>query len=73
MGVESETTGRASRNSIGACTSGPASRVNLAVHVFRGGICLFDGRVVRDCNGLQPYTLATLLVFLISTLIELSS
>ena len=35
MGVESETTGRASRNRIGAGTSGPASRVDLTVRVVR--------------------------------------
>ena len=35
MGVESETTGRASRNRIGACTCGPASRADLAVYVVR--------------------------------------
>ena len=33
MGVESETTGRASRNRIGACTRGPASLAELAVRV----------------------------------------
>ena len=36
MGVESETTGRASRNRIGACTRDPASRVDLTVRVVRG-------------------------------------
>ena len=41
MGVGSEITGRASRNRIGAFTRGPASRLDLAVRVVRGGICLF--------------------------------
>ena len=41
MGVESETTGRASRNRIGACTRGPASRADLAVRVVQGRIFLF--------------------------------
>ena len=36
MGVESETTGRASRNCIGACTRGPAFWVDLTVRVVRG-------------------------------------
>ena len=36
MGVESVTTGRASRNRIGACTRGPGSRADLAVRVVRG-------------------------------------
>ena len=36
MVVESETTGRASRNRIGASTRGPASRVDLAVRVVQG-------------------------------------
>ena len=35
MGVESETTGRASRNRIGACTRGPASWADLVVRVDR--------------------------------------
>ena len=35
MGVESDTTRRASRNRIGACTRGPASWADLAVHVDR--------------------------------------
>ena len=38
MGVESVTIGRASSNRIGACTCGPASRVDLAVRVVRGRI-----------------------------------
>ena len=38
MGVWSEKTGRASRNRIGVCTRGLASRVDLA------------GRVVRESN-----------------------
>ena len=38
MGVESVTTGRASRNRIGACTCGPASLSDLAVRVVRGMI-----------------------------------
>ena len=38
MGVESVTPGRASRNHIGACTCGPASRADLAVGVVRGRI-----------------------------------
>ena len=36
MGVESVTTGRASRNRIGARTRGPASWTDLAVRVVRG-------------------------------------
>ena len=36
MGVGSETTGRASRNRIGACTRGPASRAELADRGVRG-------------------------------------
>ena len=36
MGVESVTTGRASRNRIGARTRGPASWTDLAVRVDRG-------------------------------------
>ena len=47
MGVESETTGRASRNRIGACTRGPASRVDLAVRVVRGWNLCFLPRVAR--------------------------
>ena len=35
MGVESETTGRASRNRIGACTRVPASRADSAVRVVQ--------------------------------------
>ena len=36
LGVESVTTGRASRNRIGACTRGPASWTDLAVRVVPG-------------------------------------
>ena len=36
MGAESETTGRASRNRIGACTHDPAPRADLAARVVRG-------------------------------------
>ena len=35
MGVESETTGRASRNRVGACTRSPTSWANLAVRIDR--------------------------------------
>ena len=38
MGVESETTGRASRNRTAACTHGPASRADSTVCVVRGRI-----------------------------------
>ena len=38
MGVEGVTTERASRNRIGACTCGPASRADLTVRVVRGRI-----------------------------------
>ena len=38
MGVESVTTGRGSRNRIGACTCGLASWADLAVRVVRGRI-----------------------------------
>ena len=39
-GVESETTGRASRNCIGACTRGPTSRADSTVRVVRGRILI---------------------------------
>ena len=38
MGVESETTGRASRNRIGTCTCGPVARADLAVRIACGRI-----------------------------------
>ena len=37
MGVEIDTTGRASKNRIGACTRGPASRADSTVRVVGGG------------------------------------
>ena len=38
MGAEIETTGRASRNRIGACSRGPAPRADSTVRVVRGRI-----------------------------------
>ena len=52
MGVRSTATARASRNRIGACTRGPASRANLAVSVYRGRLArlvgLTNGRVAAN-------------------------
>ena len=59
MGIESQTTGRASRNRNGACTRGPASQPDLSIRVDSGGVFLFppwlaqllglpNGRVAAD-------------------------
>ena len=47
MGVQSATTTRASRNRIGAYTRGPASWVDLVVHVDRGRNLLIPPLVPR--------------------------
>ena len=47
MGIESATTGRASRNRIGASTRGSAPWSDLAIHVCRGRNFLVPPRLAR--------------------------